>query len=95
MRRYNFRIRVEDDVNVEEVHSKFSALLRDFIEITEAEAVEEKDNVENGNGIITRRQKFKGEDIDGNPMAGEIYEREVLRAGHVISYTVEVEAWEE
>jgi len=91
MRRYHFKMRIEDDVNVDEAHSKFSAFIRDFIGITEADAVEEKDNIENGNGIVTRRQSVRGEDIEGNPVMGEIYEREVYRAGHVTSYTIEVE----
>ena len=95
MRRYKVEVRIEDDVNVNEVKSIIDQFISDLIDIETADNEEERSNVINGNGIISRKQTFKGVDRDDIEINGEIMEREALRSGHVISYTVWLEAWEE
>lgn len=95
MRRYKIEVRVEDDVNVNEVQSIVNQFISDLIDIEEAGEEKERESVTNGNGIITRKQQFRGVDRDDIEVRGEIEEREVLRSGHTVSYTVWLEAWEE
>ncbi len=90
MRKYVIKVRVDGDPDVERVRADLTAFLNDFLEIKEARETREMDSVENGRGMVTRRQKIKAIDLDDIELEGEIYEREVYRAGHVTSYTIEV-----
>lgn len=90
MRKYVIKVRVDGDPDVEKIRADLTAFLNDFLEITEAKETREMNSVENGRGMVTRRQKIKAIDLDDIELEGEIYEREVYRSGHITSYTIEV-----
>jgi len=91
MKKYTIKVRVDGDPDVERIRADLTNFLNDFLDIVEARETREMDSIQNGRGMITRRQKIRAIDLDDVELEGEIYEREVYRAGHVISYTIEVE----